>query len=81
MATEQYRVLETSYLNDAVREPDDVVELDIKYDEKRDTNIEPVSPKKKVKTTVDAPSAAKASEERTTDEGEPTKEGGGPALA
>ena len=80
MATEQYRVLETSYLNDAVREPGDVVELDIKYDAKRDTNIEPVSGKR-TRTTVDAPSSAKVSAERVTDEGEPTKEGSGPALA
>ena len=29
MATEKYQVIETSYLNDAVREPGDIVELDI----------------------------------------------------
>lgn len=79
MATEKYQVIETSYINDAVREPGDIVELDIKYDAKRDTNIVPVN--KKARTTVDGPSNARASAERVTDEGEPTKEGGGPALA
>lgn len=80
---EQYRVLEPSYLNEGLREPGDIVELAIDYDPARDTNIEPVKPQKgeKAKTTVDAPSAARASEERTTDEGEPANEGGGPALA
>ncbi|HRL05115.1 MAG TPA: hypothetical protein PL098_00210 [Brevundimonas diminuta] len=80
MAAEKYEVLEPSYINDAVREPGDIVELDIKYDAKRDTNLKPVS-SKKVKPTVDAPSAAKASGERTTDEGEPTTEGGNSTLA
>lgn len=79
MATEKYEVLVPSYLNDAVREPGDIVELDIKYDAKRDTNIAPVN--KKTRTTVDGPSSARASAERVSDEGEPVKEGGGPALA
>lgn len=80
MSVEKYEVLETSYLNDATRSPGDIVELDIKYDAKRDTNLKPVSGKR-AKPTVDAPSAAKASAERTTDEGAKTDEGGGPDLA
>lgn len=83
MSAEKYEVLETSFLNDATRSPGDVVELDIKYDAKRDTNIRPLEAKKakNTKTTVDAPSGARASAERTTDEGTTTDEGGGPDLA
>lgn len=81
MSAEKYLVKETSYLNDAVREPGDIVELDIKYDAKRDTNIEPLDKKSKARVTTDAPSSARVSAERTTDEGDETKEGGGSALA
>lgn len=74
--TAKYRVLQTSWIDERLVEEGEIVETAIDYDEERDTNLEPLEPKSKARTTAVGPSSARASAERVTDEGAPTKEGG-----
>lgn len=74
--TAKYRVLQTSWIDERLVEEGEIVETALDYDEKRDTNLEPLEPKSKARTTAVGPSSARVSAERVTDEGEPTKEGG-----
>ena len=72
----KYRVLQTSWIDERLVEESEIVETAIDYDEERDTNLEPLEPKSNARTSRVGPSSARASADRVTDEGEPTKEGG-----
>lgn len=77
----RFEVIEESFIGNATRQVGDIVDDSafaegFKYDPKRDLNIRPLKDGK-AKATTNAPAAARVGGEgRTTDEGEPTNEGG-----
>ncbi|WKJ88761.1 hypothetical protein QZJ86_12085 [Methylomonas montana] len=62
MASEKYRVLETSYIHDRLVQPGDEVDWDEKVHGTAGPNLEPVNPKKKRPAAVKTEEPSKPEE-------------------